>query len=153
MALVIRPGTPADAAAAYDLIHALAVHENCVDDLKITSEAFAEAASATPARLSFLVAELDGKVVGMTTFVQRFHIWNNSHFLNLDDLYVSPDARGHGIGTKLLAALGALAKAQGMPVKWEVNKDNEGAIRLYERMGARVSIKGVCWWTPENISG
>lgn len=151
MSVTIRQGTPEDAGAAHALIHALAVHENCADDLKIDAPAFRDA--ATTGRLHFMVAELNGEIVGVTTYVRRFHIWNNSDFIHLDDLFVSPDARGHGIGSKLLSAVGRHAKQQNMPVKWEVNTDNEGAIRLYERMGARVSVKGVCWWTPENIVG
>lgn len=149
MSVIIRQGVPADAGAAFALIHALAVHESCVDDLKIDAQAFEEA--AITGRLDFMIAELENTIVGVVTYVRRFHIWNNSDYLHLDDLFVSPTARGHGVGTKLLAALGQQAKSKGMPVKWEVNQDNEGAIRLYERMGARVSIKGVCWWTPENI--
>lgn len=152
MALVIRQGTPSDTDAAYDLIRALAVHENAVNDLKIDAAGFSAAATASPPRLLFLVAELDGAIVGTATYVERFHIWNNSLFLNLDDLYVAPSARGHGIGTALLAALGAEAKSRGIPVKWEVNQDNEAAARLYARMGARISPKGVCWWTPENMA-
>ncbi len=152
MTVIIREGNAEDTRAAYELIHALAVHENCVDDLKIDAQGFSVAATANPARLHFLVAELEGEIVGVATYVERYHIWNDSTFLNLDDLYVAPSARGHGIGTKLLTILGATAKAKGGPVKWEVMTDNEGAIRLYERMGARVSVKGVCWWTPDNIA-
>lgn len=152
MTVFIRQGTAEDTRASYELVRALAVHENCVDDLKIDAQGFSAAATANPPRLHFMVAELDGQIVGVATYVERYHIWHDSIFLNLDDLYVSPAARGHGIGTKLLAALGSTAKARGLPVKWEVMKDNEDAIRLYERMGARVSLKGVCWWTPENIA-
>jgi len=151
MALIIRQGTHADTDAAYSLIRALAVHEDAVDDLKMDAAGFKAAATASPPLLLFLVAERDGTIVGTATYVERFHIWNNSLFLNLDDLYVAPGARGYGIGTKLLAALGAEAKSRGIPVKWEVNQDNEDAARLYERMGARISQKGICWWAPENI--
>ncbi|WP_286831664.1 MULTISPECIES: GNAT family N-acetyltransferase [Kordiimonas] len=153
MTVIIREGRREDAAKAHALIHALAVHENAEPDLKITVDAFEAAAFSAPLRMGFMVAELDGEIVGVVTYVQRFHIWNNSDIFQLDDLYVSPTARGHGVGSLLLDALGAKAKAIGAGVKWEVNADNEGAIRLYKRIGARVTEKGVCWWPPENIPG
>jgi GNAT superfamily N-acetyltransferase len=149
---VIRPGrSAADARAAFALIEALAVHEACRDDLKITADAFIAAATGDAPKLRFLVAELDGAIVGVATYIRRFHIWNNSDFLHLDDLYVSAAARGHGIGTRLLTALGQTAKAEGLPVKWEVNAGNAGGLRLYRRIGARVTEKGICWWPPEAL--
>lgn len=151
MALNIRDGQRQDAAQAYALVHALAAHEGAEHDLKITAEAFEAAAFSNPPQMGFMVAELDGEIVGTVTYVQRFHIWNNCDIFQLDDLYVLPKARGSGLGRKLLLALGAKAKAIGAGVKWEVNAENEGAIRLYRRIGARVTDKGVCWWTPENI--
>ncbi|NVJ98606.1 MAG: GNAT family N-acetyltransferase [Alphaproteobacteria bacterium] len=153
MSLIIREGTREDAAAAYGLIEALASHENSAADLKIDAVGFEKAAFSSPAKIGFMVAELEGAIVGVTTWVPRFHIWNNSNIFQLDDLYVSPTARGHGVGSKLLMELGAKAKAEDAGVKWEVMAENEGAIRLYKRIGARVSEKGVCWWPPEAIPG
>ncbi len=153
MTATIREGRREDAANAHALIHALAAHEKALEDLKITADAFEAAAFATPPKMGFMVAELKGEIVGVVTFVQRFHIWNNSDIFQLDDLYVTDAARGFGVGSKLLLALGHKAKAMGAAVKWEVNADNEGAIRLYRRIGARITEKGVCWWTPDNIPG
>jgi len=153
MTATIREGRRDDAAKAHTLIRALAEYENAEGDLKITAEAFEAAAFSTPPKMGFMVAELEGAIVGVVTYVQRFHIWNNSDIFQLDDLYVSDAARGFGVGSKLLLALGHKAKAIGAAVKWEVNADNEGATRLYRRVGARVTEKGVCWWTPENIPG
>lgn len=149
MTVTIRDGRPEDAATAHTLICALAAHEGAADDLKISAKAFEAAAFASPPRMGFMVADLNGEIVGVVTYVQRFHIWNNSDIFQLDDLYVAPAARGSGVGSDLLLALGHKAKAIGAAVKWEVNADNEGATRLYRRIGARVTPKGVCWWTPD----
>lgn len=144
---------PEDLRDAYGLVHALAEHEGSLEYLKITEEAFVKKAMGDSPEIFAFIAKLDGDIVGVATGFRRLHIWNGTHLVELDDLYVVEAARGFGIGTKLLYAVGALGKAENVPVRWMVNEDNEGAIRLYERIGAKVWIKGVCWWTPENIPG
>lgn len=145
--------TPEDLGGAFGLVHALAEHEGSLEYLKITKEAFIEKATGDSPEIFAFIAKLDGDIVGIATGFRRLHIWNGTHLVELDDLYVVEAARGRGIGTKLLYAVGSLGKAENVPVRWMVDEDNEGAIRLYERIGAKVWIKGVCWWTPENIPG
>lgn len=54
----------------------------------------------------------------------------------LDTIAVSPDYRGHGIGTKLLATLPELAKSFGKSViGLNVDDANPKAKKLYERVG------------------
>ncbi len=56
--------------------------------------------------------------------------------LVVDQLAVAPSARGKGVGTLLLEAAETRARAMGMPrMALSVISENEGAIRLYERMG------------------
>jgi len=142
---------PADADAAYGLVHALAAHEASLTYLKITQEDFSAAAFGDNPSFRILIAELDGKAVGIATYIERFHIWSGKTIIELDDLFVKKEARGHGIGTKLLKAVGALAKEIQAPVKWQVNTDNTGAIKLYKSLGADYSERGICFWRPENI--
>ncbi|NVJ69038.1 MAG: GNAT family N-acetyltransferase [Alphaproteobacteria bacterium] len=153
MALTIRDGTPQDAKQAHALMQALSVYEEAEADFRIDAAAFEEAAFSTPPKLGFMVAELDGGIVGVATYMRRFHIWSNSTIFLLDDLFVSPSSRGLGIGGKLLQALGTKAKAENAAIKWEVIAGNEDAIRFYKRIGARVTAKGICWWMPENMAG
>lgn len=54
----------------------------------------------------------------------------------LDDLYILPEYRGKGIGTKVLSDCIALAKT---PIFLYVFRKNTGAIQLYNRMGFCVS--------------
>ena len=141
----------ADFKAVYGLINALAVHENSATYLKISEANFIAGAMADTPQFRALLARHNDKIVGMATYLRRFHIWNNSDILILDDLFVSPEARGLGIGTHLLEALGDKAKAENIPVKWQVQAENQHAIALYKRMGADFHTTGICWWRPENI--
>jgi len=58
--------------------------------------------------------------------------------LYLDDLFVSPDARGAGAGTALLESLRDSARERGLSVvRWITAKDNETARRLYDRFAQK----------------
>ena len=55
----------------------------------------------------------------------------------LNDLYVSPQARGTGLGEALIAAAAAAGRERGAShVRWFTALDNRRAQRLYERVGA-----------------
>ncbi|WP_417450772.1 GNAT family N-acetyltransferase [Kordiimonas sp.] len=151
MQATIRQATRADATAAYSLVCALADHENAADYLKISEAGFTAAAFGETPAFHVLIAEHEGQPVGIATYITRFHIWTGSTIIELDDLYVSPAARGLGIGTSLLKAVGKIGKKMKAPVKWQVNTDNTGAINLYKRMGADYAERGICFWRPENI--
>ncbi|GAA0927201.1 GNAT family N-acetyltransferase [Pseudonocardia zijingensis] len=57
---------------------------------------------------------------------------------DVESLAVSPDVRGAGVGTALLDAVKAELTARGCR-HWSISvaADNEGAVRLYERVGFR----------------
>jgi GNAT superfamily N-acetyltransferase len=80
-----------------------------------------------------LVAELDGKVVGIAHYSFTYSSWAASPHLYLEDLFVDPEHRGNGIGKKLILALEEPAKARGSEkIYWETHKDNKVARSLYE---------------------
>ncbi len=60
---------------------------------------------------------------------------DNDRFL-IDGLCVTAPARGHGVGTALLAAIGGLARSRGYTqVRLDVVDHNTRAQALYERLG------------------
>lgn len=65
-----------------------------------------------------------------------FHLLTLKDQAELDDVYILPQYRGMGIGTNVLEALILQTK---QPIFLYVFKKNLGAIRLYERMGFRIS--------------
>ena len=82
-----------------------------------------------------LLAEIDGKFVGMAVCYLGFSTFKAKPLINIHDLCVSPAARGQGVGTALLEAVDNLARQYGCTcVTLEVRADNR-ARNLYLRHG------------------
>ena len=81
-----------------------------------------------------LVAEIDGQVYGFANCVVHENTWETQAVCYLEDLFVNPAARGHGIGTALLEWLRNAMRAEGWArVYWMTRADNLQARRLYDR--------------------
>jgi GNAT superfamily N-acetyltransferase len=82
-----------------------------------------------------LVAELDGRLVGLVHYL--FHRSTTAIGLNcyLQDLFTDPDARGGGTGRALIEAVYERARAAGSPrVYWQTHESNATARRLYDQV-------------------
>jgi len=152
MSFIIREATREDANSAFNLIHGLAVHEEVDEHLHITAEQFTEAAFGGTPRFNILIAEEHGKVVGIATYMRRYMVWFGEDIIHIDDLFVKPSARGHGIGNKLLEAIGLMGKKEGVHVQWHIERENFSTIAFYKRKGVNYQTKGVCLWAPEDMN-
>ncbi|MFP7673287.1 GNAT family N-acetyltransferase [Marivita sp. S0852] len=89
-----------------------------------------------PQDFTGLVAEKDGKPVGLTHFLFHRHCWKIENTCYLQDLYASEDARGLGVGRALIEAVYTRADAAGAPsVYWLTQEFNHTARQLYDRIG------------------
>ena len=74
---------------------------------------------------------------GFALFFHNFSTWTGQRGLYLEDLYVTPDARGRGVGKALLRHLAGLAVERGCArFEWSVLDWNADAIAFYRAMGA-----------------
>jgi GNAT superfamily N-acetyltransferase len=148
--MTIRPATPADIPTIRALIVALAVYEREPDAVK-ASEADLHAAlfGARPSAEAVL-AEVDGKAVGIALFFTSFSTWAGKSGLYLEDLFVTPEARGLGLGKALLVHLAGTAVARGHArFEWSVLDWNEPAIGFYKGLGAVMQDE----WTKMRVDG
>lgn len=102
-------------------------------------------------QLEALVAELDGPVEGVALFYETpGSTFRARPFLYLEDLVVSEASRSRGVGEALMAALAREAVARNaFRLEWSVLDWNTGAIRFYERLGARPPME----WLKYAVEG
>ncbi len=136
--LHLRPAGPADAAVIRDQILALADYEKLRAAAVVTVEDLRAALAGTPPAVEVTLAEWDGKVAGFALYFHNFSTFAGRRGLYLEDLFVRPEYRGHGIGLALLAHLARLAVERGCArLEWVVLDWNQPAIDFYCRLGAR----------------
>ena len=81
------------------------------------------------------VAEDGGRIVGWSA-LNPFHARVGYRFTAENSIYVAADARGRGIGKKLLAPLLEAARVRGLhAIIAAIDSDNQASIRLHERFG------------------
>lgn len=149
-ALSIKAATAADIPRIMDFIRELAEYER-EPDAVIASEADLSAALFGEAPRVFAVLCWDGEVaVGFALYFYNFSTWLGRHGLYLEDLYVTPEARGQGAGKLLLQHLAKVAVTEGCGrFEWSVLNWNQPAIDFYESFGAAPQSE----WTTYRLHG
>ena len=85
-----------------------------------------------------LVAELDGRLVGLTHYLFHRSTTAIGPVCYLQDLFTSAEARGRGVGRALISAVYDRAKSVGAPrVYWQTHETNLTAQRLYDAVAER----------------
>lgn len=80
----------------------------------------------------------DGQAVGLVHFIYHRSCWTTGDYCYLQDLFVSADLRGGGIGRRLIEHVYAQARAAGASrVHWLTHETNHDAMQLYERIADR----------------
>ncbi|WP_375429144.1 GNAT family N-acetyltransferase [uncultured Sphingomonas sp.] len=148
--IAVRAAAPGDEALVLRFVRELALFEREPDavtagEADLTTALFGPAPAAEA-----VIAEVDGEPVGFALFFHSFSTWTGRRGLYLEDLYVSPAARGRGVGRALLGHLAGIAVDRGCArFEWSVLDWNADAIRFYRALGA----VGMTEWTVQRVSG
>jgi GNAT superfamily N-acetyltransferase len=146
----VRTATRADVTAIHAMIVALATYERATHEVIATPADLERALFGDTATVFALVAELDGSVVGFALWFTTYSTWVGRHGIWLEDLFVLPEHRGHGLGKALLVELARLCVEKGWGrLEWNVLDWNEPALGFYRSLGALPLDE----WTVHRLSG
>lgn len=135
--LLVRAARSEDVSAIVLLIREFAEFEKLSDWCEVTEADLHAAIFGKGSFVQALVA-LDGnRYVGYAIFFPVFKSFRGERSIFLEDLYVTPDLRGQGLGFVMLREVAKYAKAQGFDrMDWQALKWNEPAINFYKNLGA-----------------
>ncbi|KQN28662.1 MULTISPECIES: GNAT family N-acetyltransferase [unclassified Sphingomonas] len=147
---LIRSATRADVGTILRFVRELAAFEREPDAVEATAPMLAEALFGARPAAEAVIAERAEGPLGFAVFFHNFSTWTGKRGLYLEDLYVTPDARGQGVGAALLAHLAGVALDRGCArFEWSVLDWNADAIAFYRKVGA----VGMEDWTIQRLSG
>ncbi|WP_462380675.1 N-acetyltransferase family protein [Pseudomonas sp. Marseille-QA0892] len=150
MTVTIRPATVDDAALILRFITELAIYEKAEHEVKTDAAGIADSLFGEESTSYALICERAGEPIGYAVYFFNYSTWLGKHGLYLEDLYVSPEARGLGAGKALLKYLARHAVERGCGrMEWSVLDWNTPAIEFYESLGAKPQDE----WTTYRLTG
>ena len=149
-ALRIVPATERDVPVILRMIKGLAEYERLANHVTATEEQLRTTLFGARPGAEVVIGYAGDEPAGFALFFQNYSTFLAQPGIYLEDLFVLPEARGHGYGRQLLAYLARIAAERGCGrVEWSVLDWNEPAIRAYRSIGA-VSMDE---WTINRLTG
>jgi GNAT superfamily N-acetyltransferase len=136
--LNIRPATPGDAETIAALVRELADYEKLLHEAQGTAADFRRELESPNPVIRVLIADWNREPAGFALYFFNFSTFVARPGLYLEDLFVRPALRSHGIGRALLRELARIARERDCGrMEWAVLDWNEPALRFYQSLGAR----------------
>lgn len=135
--ITIRRALREDCPRLLELIHELAEYEKAPQEVTVTLEHFTDSGfGAAPVWWAF-VAVVNGQIQGFALWYVRYSTWKGQR-MYLEDLIVTREMRGHGLGKMLFDRLIEEAKEKKFcGMVWQVLDWNEPAINFYKKYQAQ----------------
>ena len=150
MTLAIRAAEPADTELVYGFIRKLADYEKLVHEVVAAEADIREALFGISPRCVCDLAFWQGQPAGFALWFYNFSTFRGKAGIYLEDLFVEPSLRGHGIGKALLKHLARRCVDEGLPrLQWWVLDWNKPSIEFYKSLGAEPQDE----WTVFRVSG
>lgn len=131
----IRSAQSGDEVKIMELIHALADYEKAPNEV-INTAANLHNDLFEKKICHAIVAELKGEIVGFALYYFAYSTWKGQ-CLYLEDLFVQPTLRQHGIGNQLFDHIVSIAKKSKVKrMDWQVLAWNEPALAFYRKQAA-----------------
>ncbi len=146
----IKQATVQDVPLILSFIKDLAEYEKLSHEVMATEESLRESLFGAKPFAEVVIGYLNDQPVAFALFFHNFSTFLGKPGIYLEDLFVKPEARGKGLGQKLLVYLARLAKERNCGrLEWWVLDWNETAIGFYKRLGAVAMDE----WTVFRVTG
>lgn len=148
----IRKGTKQDIPALLGLIKELALYEKAPGEVVVTEEQLEKDGFGEDAVFKFFVAEMQGKIVGISLYYIKYSTWKG-RCIFLEDIIVNEAYRKFGIGKKLFDEVVKAAKVMKVKrLEWQVLEWNTPAIKFYEKLNSNFDKEWInCKLTEKEI--
>jgi len=134
----IRVAIKQDCPRLLELINELALYEKAPHEVTVTLKEFEDAGFGEKPVWKAFVAEDNGSIIGMALFYTRYSTWKGCR-LYLEDLVVTEEFRGKGIGKSLFDRIIVEAKEMGYNgMTWQVLDWNDPALNFYKKYEAGI---------------
>ncbi len=148
--LVLREAKRTDVPLILDFIRQLAEYERLSDKVVATEELLHHFLFGNKAYAEVILAQLGDEPVGFALFFHNFSTFLSKPGIYLEDLFVTPQARGKGIGKALMKRVAQMALERGCArFEWAVLDWNDPAIEFYRSVGAMSMDE----WTVQRVTG
>jgi GNAT superfamily N-acetyltransferase len=135
----IERATEGDVPLIFRLIQGLAVYEKLAHEVTATEAGLRETLFGARPAADVIIAYAGDTPAGFALFFPNYSTFLGKPGLYLEDLFVLPEWRGHGLGLALMKRLAAIAVERGCGrFEWSVLDWNKPAIGFYEGLGARL---------------
>lgn len=135
--LLVEPPQPADKTAWCDLYEGYQRFYKMPENPQVAETVWQWIHDPTHATECLVAREPSGRVVGLAHFRALPLPLSGSEAGFLDDLFVTPEARGSGAADALIAAVGAIGRERGWSwLRWFTAEDNYRARAFYDRIAS-----------------
>ena len=149
--MTVRRVRPDDVPTVLRLVRELAAYEKAEHEALMTEEQLRTALfGEAPALFGHVALTGEEEVGGFALWFLNFSTWRGTHGIHLEDLFVSPEHRGTGLGRELLRTLAQECVDRGFSrLEWSVLDWNTPSIEFYRAAGALPMDE----WTVFRLTG
>jgi len=138
MNIAIRKGAPSDIPQALQLVKELAAFENAPNEVEVTIEEMTAWGFGEDKQFDFFIALENNVIIGIALYYFKYSTWKGK-CLFLEDIIVTENLRGKGIGKLLFDQVVAIAQETKVRrMEWQVLDWNTTAIEFYKKYGAHL---------------
>ena len=149
-ALRISPAAESDIPTIHAMINALADYLGLAHEAVVSEEDLHDALFGKQPKAEVVLVYVGEEAAGFALFYGNYSTFRGPCGIHLEDLFVSPQWRGHGIGRRLLVHLADLTIARGCRrLEWWVHAEDERVVKFYEALGASAKDE----WVVYRLSG